>query len=502
MKRDDLNSEYEYLATLAARYDAQGDVIQAARFYRLAGEQAAAHYANEVALDYFSQALNRTPDAHIGERFSLLLAREKVYALQGNQAAGKQDLASLEFLANVLQNDESQAEVAVRQAQHYLATGQYDTAVTLSQSAAHLARIAQNSRLEAAAYMTWGKALIRLGSYDWAQTQLAQALQLAQAATVRQLEADSIRAIGLLYLNQGDLTQARFCYLKAQDIYEGIQDNRGQSYTLNNLGHIAYNRKHFTEAQQYWEKALAVYQTIGDRLGQAMVFSNLGAMYLDVGAYTQAESYNQEALNLSRQIQSPMGQSMALVNLALVNHYQDREDQALDLSQQALTIGRQMNSRRVQGYAFIPMGHALLGLDKPLEAQEAYWQSLTIWHELDQPSLVVEQRASLAQTKMAQQVEAEALAQVEEILLYLHEDGALAGAESAFRVYLTCYHILQKCQDERAQSVLETAYTRLQEQAADITDEQLRDSYLQNVPAHRYINAAFVDNSTIGVYHG
>lgn len=493
MSTNNHNLEFERLIAMAARYDVQGDTAQAARFYRLAGEQAISQYANEAALDCLSQALVRTPDAHINERFNLLLAREKVYTLLGDQEAWKQDLTSLEFLANVLQNDENRAEVIARQAQYHLAAGQYDTAVTLSQSAARLAQIAKSSRLEAAAYMVWGKALVRQGSYDWAQTQLAQALQLAQTATIRQLEADSIRAIGLLYLNQGDLTQARFCYLNAQDIYEELQDVRGQSYTLNNLGHIAYNRKHFTEAQQYWERALTVYQTIGDRLGQAMVFSNLGAMHLDVGAYAQAKDYNEEALTLSRQVQSPMGQSMALINLSLTNHYQNQQTQALDLSRQALKIGRQMNSRRVQGYALIPMGHALLDLDKPLEAQEAYWQSLAIWHELDQPSLVIEQRAGLARTKMAQELTEEALAQVEEILAYLHEDGTLAGVESPFRVYLTCYQVLQACQDDRAQNILETAHTRLQEQAADIVDEQLRASFLQNVLAHQQINAAFVD---------
>ena len=487
MVGNQIDSEYEHLAALAAQYDKRGDKAQAARFYRLAGEQAAARYANETAVGYLSHALDRTPDSHIGERFALLLARERVYALQGSLDPWKQDLASLEFLANVLQNDKSRAEVAVRQAEHHLETGNYETAVSLSQAAARLAQLAKSSRLEAAAYMTWGKALVRQGSYDWAQTQLAQALQKAQAATVRQLEADSIRAIGLLYINQGDLTQARFCYLQALEIYEEIHDSRGQSYTLNNLGHIAFNRKRFVEARGYWEKALAGYQEIGERLGKAMVLSNLGAMHMDVGDYAQAQTYGQEALELSHQIHSPMGESMSLVNLALVNHYQGQQEQALTLSRQALNLGKQMNSRRVQGYALIPMGHALLDLDKPLEAQEAYWQSLSIWHELDQPNLVAEQRAGLARTKLAQSQEQEALAQVEEILAHLEKDWSLEGVESPFRVYLTCYQVLQKCKDSRAKGVLEKAHARLQEQAAEIVDEPLRCSYIKNVAAHHQI---------------
>ena len=491
MKSNQLNTEYDHLAALAVKHQACGDQTQAARFYRLAGEQAAARYANKAAIECLSQAIILTPDALIGERFALLLLREKVHALQGNQEARKQDLTSLEFLASVLQNDKNRSEVAVRQAEFYLETGEYDTSISLAQAAARLAQIARSDRLEAVAYMTWGKALIRQGKHDWAQTQLAQALKMAQTTTLRQLEADSIRAIGLLYMNQGDLTQARYCYLQAQEIYEDIDDRRGQSYTLNNLGHIAYARKRFSEARTHWEKALSVYQAIDDRLGKAMVLSNLSAMHMDVGNYAQAKKHGEEALDLSQLVKSPMAESMSLVNLALINHYQGEQEEALGLSRKALELSQKMKSRRVQGYALIPMGHALLDLDKPTEAQEAYWQSLAIWHELDQPSLIVEQRAGLARTKLALAQDEEAREQVEEILAQLKQNGALEGGESPFRVYLTCYEVLQKVGDSRAPEILETAHRRLQEQAATLVDEPIRHSYLHNVAAHHQIVAEY-----------
>ncbi len=497
MKHHQANTEYEQLATLARQHEARGDATQAARFYHLAGEQAAARYANKAAVEYLSRAITLTPDAVVGERLALLLLRERVYALQGNQEARQQDLTSLEFLANALQNDHNRTEVTVRQAEFYLETGAHDTAISLAQAAARLAQIVPSARLEALAYMTWGKALIRQGKHDWAQTQLAQALQAAQTTTLRQLEADSIRAIGLLYMNQGDLTQARFCYLQAQEIYAEIDDCRGQSYTLNNLGHIAYERKRFSEARTHWQKALSMYQAIGDRLGKAMVLSNLSATHMDVGDYAQAKEHGAEALDISQLIQSPMAESMSLVNLALINHYQGEQAQALGLSREALQIGQKMKSRRVQGYALIPMAHALLELDKPTEAQEAYWQALAIWHELKQPGLIVEQRAGLARTNLALGEDKEARTQVAEILAHLKEDGALAGGESPFRVYLTCYEVLQKLGDDRATEVLETAHTRLQEQAAAIVDEPLRLSYLQNVAAHQQIVAAYSSQESL-----
>ncbi|MCP4536305.1 MAG: hypothetical protein GY832_04090 [Chloroflexi bacterium] len=52
---------------------------------------------------------------------------------------------------------------------------------------------------------------------------------------------------------------------------------------------------------------------------------------------------------------------------------------------------------------------------------------------------------------------------------------------------MTCYRVLRAGLDPRAETMLNTAHTLLQEQAAKITDPELCRSYLENVPAHREI---------------
>ncbi len=61
------------------------------------------------------------------------------------------------------------------------------------------------------------------------------------------------------------------------------------------------------------------------------------------------------------------------------------------------------------------------------------------------------------------------------------------GIEYPLQVYLTCCRILRANQDPRAQTVLNTAHRLLQEQAAKISDEELRRSFVENVAAHREI---------------
>ena len=65
------------------------------------------------------------------------------------------------------------------------------------------------------------------------------------------------------------------------------------------------------------------------------------------------------------------------------------------------------------------------------------------------------------------------------------------GSKEPFRIYLTCYQVLQAVDDPRAEEILETAYEMLQERAAKIEDESLQRSFLENVPINREIIAEY-----------
>ena len=81
----------------------------------------------------------------------------------------------------------------------------------------------------------------------------------------------------------------------------------------------------------------------------------------------------------------------------------------------------------------------------------------------------------------------------EEVLSYL-KTTTLDSTDDPFRVYLTCYRILRANQDACAQAILNTAYTLLQERAANIGDEEMRRSFLENVPTHRELVREWTNN--------
>jgi hypothetical protein len=105
---------------------------------------------------------------------------------------------------------------------------------------------------------------------------------------------------------------------------------------------------------------------------------------------------------------------------------------------------------------------------------------------LGEHALAAESLAALARISLAKDDLAQAQTQVDEVLVCLESD-LLDGTDEPFRVYLTCYHVLQANQDPRAQEILTTAHRLLQERAAKIDDDELGRSFLENVAAHREI---------------
>lgn len=525
----------EYTGLIAEHLELAGQTERAVIYLGRAAEQAAAQFANVEAVNYFSRALDLTPEDNLTACYTLLLAREQVYNLQGEREAQKQDLAALQELAEALADDRRRAEVGLRQANYAEVTGDFPAAIAASRAAIDLTQATQDASSEAAGYLQWGRALWRQGDCEAAQTQLEQALARARAAQTsassvespRRIEADSLRNLGIACWYLGDYAGTRTYFEQALRIFREIGDRQGESATLNNLGVVSADQDDYVEARAYFEQALCIYREIGDRKGEGSLLNNLGNVSADrQGDYAKARAYYEQALRICREVGDRKVENNALTNLGnvsgkqgdyagakayfeqslliyreigdgqgegevlaylgLLSHHLGDDEAAREYSQQALRIAQDLNNRRVQGYASTNLGHALAGLGHLGKAADAYRQALALRHELGQPNLVMETLAGLARVSVAQGDLAEAQAQVEEILGHL-ETNTLDGTEEPFQVYLTCYRILSAHQDPRAQAILNTAHSLLQERAAKISDEEMRRSFLEKVAAHRGI---------------
>jgi PAS domain S-box-containing protein len=450
----------EYPGLIADHLEGAGQTERVVSYLRRAGEQAAAQFANAEAIAYFSRALDLMSEddatKQLAERYELLLAREKVYHLQGMREAQEQDLVALQELSEALDDDRRRIEVALCRADYALDTINYSMVITAAQEVINLAQATQDVSSETRGYLAWGSILWKAGEPKAAQPYLERAVSLAREAELRWTEAESLRNLGAALVYQQEYVEAWECNEQVLRLYRELGDRQGESKTLSSLGDIPWRLGNFDESRDYFEQALRLSREIGARANEAMV----------------------------------------LVNLSLVSRLLGETEVAREYGQQALLIAQEIDEFRVQGYALMLLGHALAGLGRLAEAVESYQQALTQWRETGQHDLAMESLAGLARVSLAQEDLPQAQAQVKEILSYLETD-TLEGTDEPFRIYLTCYYVLRANKDPRAQDILETTRRLLQEQVARISDEELRRSFLENVPAHREILSDLVGEEEI-----
>ena len=297
---------------IADHLEKAGEVERAITYLRKAGEQAAAQLANVEALLYFNRALALIPESenngrHHGTnrhydngRYYLLSNREKILHLQGRREDQLLDLQALAALAESLNDARKRAEVALREAEYALVTGDYLTTITAAKTAIRLTPAVQDTFTGAAGYLLWGRALRYQGDYEAARIQQEQALTLARTAQsaagptrpLRQVEANTLQALGLLALEQGDLEKAGSHCQAALQLFRGIADQRGEGQILNHLGDICRQKDDPTAAREYYEQSLHISQEIGNRQGEALVLDNLGTVSRLQGDYSGARIFS------------------------------------------------------------------------------------------------------------------------------------------------------------------------------------------------------------------
>jgi tetratricopeptide (TPR) repeat protein len=526
-----------YSADLAYHYGRAGDVEHEGRYARLAGEQAAARFANAEAIAHLSRALDLTPERDWHSCVRLLLDREGIYHLQGNCQAELEDLEAAESL---LARGEREGEpvlalrvdITLRRARYAEVTGDYPTAIATARRAIELARVASDARGEVRGNLTLGQvyryqgdlsrarqcaesatalarqAQLRLeegegiillgtiaasrGESDTGLSCMEQSLHVAREVGHVRLEASALVNLGNVFVDQGELERAWPYYEEALETFHRIGFRRGEGTVLNNMGNMAARAHDYARARTLLEQALPIRREIGDRLGETIVMRNLGVVLMGLGQYEAARGYFEKSLDLSRKMGDRNGQCGTGSNLSLLYHLLGEQDAARVYGEQAAALAGELGDRWVQGFALTHLGHALASLGRLDEAIESYKRALGLRREAGAANLVAETQAGLARVALAAQDLPAALGYVEEILSFLESDQAdggraLRGNEEPLRIYLTCYKVLAANGDPRADEVLAAARGELEAQAGRIPDEETRRSFLEKVAVHKEI---------------
>lgn len=371
----DLAPQY---ANLVYHYGQAEDVPREREYAGLAGEWAAAQYANAEAVRHVSHALTLTAADAVAEHARLLTVREQVYDRQGNREAQAADLAALTVAADQL-DERWQALVALRHAEYGAVTSDYAAALHQVEQARHQAQQADTPDLIIHSDIVWGEILIYQSDYTAARTRLEQALAAAHLHNLPRLAAACLRHLGRASYVQGDYDAAHRYSSRALAQYQADDDRQGAARTLKEIGNVELDRGNYTTAQQYYDQSLAICRAIGDRHGESLALHNLGLTANFMNQYATAITYYEQEVVLCREMGDESGVGFTLGSLGVTYLDQGQYTAALDYLQQSLTICQRLGDQHGVGIALANLGLLCQYLGAYATAEQHYQQTLAVY---------------------------------------------------------------------------------------------------------------------------
>jgi DNA-binding SARP family transcriptional activator/predicted ATPase len=364
-------------------------------------------------------------------------------------------------------------------------------ALQWAQQALALARTAREPSQEADALVLLGLTAIDAGEYAQAKGYLDQAFEACRVRNDRYGEVDVSYARGLFAHARGQFGEAQRILEDALQRVRSEQWRLSEVFLLDALGQVHDEGwGQHVAAEGLFAQELRITQETGDRTRQGFVLAALGRNALYQGDLDRASTLLDQALSLSREVNSRASAAIALRGQSLLAHYQGDDRRAHQCAEEAIEIARTAGLRWDERLAVRLLGHALLALGELPAAQAAYQHAADLDEALGLQHLRVETATDLARVALARGNTARAAAFAGVILPDL-ERGALAGLEEPALAYLTGYRVLRVTGDARADAVLTACYAFLHERAAQFVDEERRSRFLDDLPAHRDLLAAW-----------
>jgi tetratricopeptide (TPR) repeat protein len=490
----------EYYGELAYHSE-QARIVEKARYYlEKAGEVAQEAYRNAEAVDYFTRALNLTPQQDLGRQFELVEKRATIYGLMAKRFEQFNDIRMLDKISCTL-GDEHKLIACLRLRINYFINGsEYQDALNDVTQLVNLVKTFDDNKLLLAAYASWFAILMRQGKYVDAMNLGRKNLELARQSGNPSEQCRLLISMGQGALEMGDQASAQAYLEEAIAIAQKINDRSFEASALNNLANlVGFVQGDYALAKQYFEQVLQITRELGDRSRQAVAVANLGWAASMLGDFTAARAYYAQSLSSGRESGYRYNEAYTLLNLGAVLGIQGETDAALQSISQGLRMFQESGERNGEAWALFYCGHVALIRKDFAWASDLFHQSIAIRTELGLANLVMEATAGLVQVRLDRGENVKAMQEAETILAHLASGDTLDGSEEPLRIYLSCYQALEQNGDSRASEILRLAANQLENQMACIGDEDARRRYVDNVPWRRAVWDAcqFLDNNKL-----
>jgi tetratricopeptide (TPR) repeat protein len=276
----------EAFEDLAHHYEQSGDDEHARINYTLAGERAAAAYANQEAESYFRAALDLEPSPD--ERADLLSTLAEVISRLGLHEEAIITWKEAADLYAELGHKGRIARCYARMASAKWWRGDTAAAVELSEQGLELTSGLPESADLADLLHETAREYFFLGDSAKAEPLCLKALEMARSVSAKRVEADALITLGTLPSTKSKVAIAALYEAIAICQVEKLLDLESRAH--NNLGVILFlNEANFRAGREHYLKAAEIAQQLGDLAGELFCFTNSAFTSIRMGEISRAE---------------------------------------------------------------------------------------------------------------------------------------------------------------------------------------------------------------------
>ncbi|HET90441.1 MAG TPA: adenylate/guanylate cyclase domain-containing protein, partial [Chloroflexi bacterium] len=294
-----------HCADLAYHYRQAEDFEQAFLYARLAGEYAAARFANQQAIAHLNQALESA--AHLDpantarQRQEIYLALGELLTTTGQYDQAQGHLNDALALAVAREDRDGQARACRWQARAHELRGEYAPALDWIQRGVD-ALDGQETAEAAELLLIAGLIHSRQGDYDNALRRCRNALHIAEQLREMATLARAYNLFGHIARLRGEHSKAVGNFQRSLDLYQQIGDIRGQALAYNQIANAFSDLGQWREAEHHYRQAREIFEQIGDVYNRAFVDNNLGEIARTQGRLDEALAFYQAGLRSVEQI--------------------------------------------------------------------------------------------------------------------------------------------------------------------------------------------------------
>ncbi|MCC7447738.1 MAG: tetratricopeptide repeat protein [Anaerolineae bacterium] len=328
----------EQVAVLTYHWMMAGDPAREAYYATIAGEQAAARFANDEAIRYYYRALELAPEPQ--RRIPMMLALGRVLQHVGRWREAETlygDLLTLTDEPDML------AQVYASLGQFQTEQGLYHSAMLWLESARATFEAQNHLSALSEVMLSIGAIHLQHGDYPTALRCFEQTARLAREIDNRQLAGTAVGYTGFVYQDMGDHHIALESLQRWLEIATEVGDKPGIRRAAASMALIYYAAGDYPRCVEYNQYALQVATEIGDRLFVGKIYWGLGDPYFAQGDWQSAQALYERALDIVVEVGDRRETAIVLGKLAQVGVEQGRYRDAEQLLMQAVALCRTLN---------------------------------------------------------------------------------------------------------------------------------------------------------------